>query len=80
MDSNNCNKFNVNEVLLEIETLQTDIEDVGFVVQLLEVTMAESEVGEYLVRSVAVIDKMLKIIKENEIGRLKNLILHNQTE
>lgn len=80
MESINCNKVNVNKVLLEIETLQTNVCDVRNIVQLLEMSLTENQDDKHIIRSIKIIDKMVRTIEVEDIGRLKDLLLHNSTE
>lgn len=76
MENGKGNKFNENEIRLGFETLQTNIEDVRNIVQLLEISLTENKEDKHIIRSVNVIDKMLKSILVEDMNTLKELLLH----
>lgn len=53
-----------------IETLQDKIEDIRNIIQILEISMQNTEEDEHIIRSVSVIDKMLDNVLQVDMKEL----------
>ncbi len=58
----------------DIESLEEKLQDVHNITQLLSISLSENQEAEYIVRSVNIIEKMIRSILDDDFMQLKRII------
>lgn len=58
----------------DIESLEEKLQDVHNITQLLSISLSENQEAEYIIRSVNIIEKMIRSILDDDFMQLKRII------
>lgn len=76
MEDEKRSLYEERNLLNKVETVQGNLEDIRNIVQLLKMSLLNNEDDPHICRSVDIIDKMLKSVIHEDMGELRNAIVH----